>query len=441
MKKFIKLLAVVFFSYNAYSQIVFNCAEDAVNFGISNSESLNQLKVYALTNMKMAKLSFDSFLPQFETSWSEYDSIQKYSQDTRTKQISFSVMQKLFDNGKSRLDYTRDKYNALISYYEMLDKFNEFHLTVFEKYYSYILACRLIELKKSFLENTKNELTVVKYKYEQGLELKSSYLEYVLSLRESEKDLEDSIRQKNMILNELKSLLSISPETELIIKDTEEQIIFNAEPYEKETDVYTARIIDNDIGLKKQLSSIYYLSRQTKILNQFYIPSVSVKAGISFSGITYPLTQPDYSVNLIFSFSDIPFLPSSFSNGYKINQKRLSALQNSNSTSLNIQPQYFASKKLSKISLAQAKTGFKESMISLRQNVRNLIDEHDSSLKYIGLLEDAIKIREEKILISEYQVKTGLMKTSDYLNEKDLIKTQISLLLLQKKLDFMSEKK
>lgn len=449
MKKAFIFYTVLLLTGNIHAQIKFTSVEDAVNFGISNSDSLNELKLFALTNIKMAKLSFESFLPQFETSWNEYDNIQKYSADTRTKQISFSVEQKLFDNGKSRLKYTNDKYNALISYYEMLDKFNEFRLNVLEKYYSYILQCRLIELKKALLENTEKELAVIEYKYNEGLELKSSYLEYILSCKELQKDLDDSIYEKNIILSDLKSLLNISLDAELIIEDKNENINFIQKPYAEKTEDFIALILKNNIELKKQFSSIDYISKQTKILNQFYLPAVSLKAGVSFSGIAYPLTQPDYSVNLIFSFSDIPFLPSSFSNGYRINQKKLSGLQNSTSTALNMQPGYFTSRKLSKISLAQAKTSCNETIRNLKQSVKNLIDEHDSSLKYIQLIKEAIEIREEKILISEYQVNAGLMRTSDYLKEKlelsksrqDLVKEEISILLLQKKLEFLTEAK
>ena len=82
----------------------------------------------------------------------------------------------------------------------------------------------------------------------------------------------------------------------------------------------------------------------------------------------------------------------------------------------------------------------------LKKSTTQLINQHDSLIDFILLLTESIRLKEEKLSIIEYQSKNGLIKVSDYINEKinlneakiNLLNQQINLLLIQKKLKILT---
>lgn len=446
MKNKLCIIILICTCINIYPQIKLSTLEEAIKFGLSHSKTLEQAELSALLQIKGAKLSFDTFLPKFEISWSEYDFVKSHSSDTRNRQINFSVSQPLFDNGKNILQYMLNKYDAQISYYEFLDQKNNYCLSVIEKYFSYILQCRMIELKKSLLENMKKELTIIEYKYKNGIGLKSDFYEYKISCTELENQLQDAVYQKKVILDELKILLNIEPDSILEIDETSPKINYTNKKLSFQSDKLVNRALENDINLKKQLSSIIYISKQNKILDRCFLPSISVQVSMSFTGTTYPLTQPDYSIGVIFSFPDIPFIQPAFSNTYGIKEKKLSSLTNSTAETLNIKPQYTTFKKLSKLSLENEKNSYELNRKNYKQSIINLINEHDRTIDCIELLKKTAEIKKEKILISEYQVENGLLRSAEYIDEKlnllnteqEIAKAEVNLLILNKKILFLT---
>ena len=64
----------------------------------------------------MANLSIQEFLPKFDFSWNESDSIKIGSTDSRNKSFSMNMQLSVFDGGKKYITYKMnqaEKYNNL----------------------------------------------------------------------------------------------------------------------------------------------------------------------------------------------------------------------------------------------------------------------------------------------------------------------------------------
>lgn len=439
---YVFLLFTIINSSGIFSQIKFCSSDEIINYGLTHSKSITLSKASAKEEFTKAKLSVNSFLPQISFNWNEYDDINISGSDTKTKSIDFELTQKLFDNGKSILQYKYNKYNAWLSVLNSNLAAKEYSISILEKYYNYILTCNLINIQQELLESNLNELSVIEYEYENGLALKSDYLEYKINCQELKNSISNQLEEKNRIYNDLKFMLNLTPGTELII---DENISESQTVYEKlinQENILFEQIKDQNLKLKQQNASIDFQKQQIKISNRFFLPTVSLAFGINFSGKSYPLTQPGFSLKCILSFDALPFFPTQFSNNEVIKENRLKTISNSSQTTFIPQIEYFSNRKLIKFELDKA-INEKETLLNeLNKKATDYIQENNSKIDLINLLEESIQLKQEKLLISEYQVKEGLLTTTDYLKEKNslseakqnLMSAKIKLIILRKKL-------
>lgn len=381
-----------------FSKTIFKSEKEIIEFAIKNSNELKMQKSFCIEQMKNAKISIDKFLPKLEFGWSEFDNININNSDNRTKSIDFSMTQLLFDNGASQMEYKYKKYSALLSYYEYKNNLENFCISISEKYYQYILQCNIIKLKKQLLENMEQNLKIVEYEYNNGIALKSDLLEYKISCQEIKNQIAKEENTKKNIILDLKNILNIN--YDFTILDELNHVSYNKIILIENLSNYEKLIIQNDIQLKQAKATHDFQITQYKISKQFFIPTISLQAGISFSGKTYPLTQPLYSFKIIFSFNNIPFVPSNFSNNENIKSKELNSISNSFSTNIVPQIQYFSNQRLTKISLNQSELQNKQRVEELKKIILQYIQQNDNSIEYISLLKESLKLKEEKFVIS-----------------------------------------
>lgn len=447
MKKYILfLLVITLILNNLFSQITISNEKEAVTIGINNSIELTELKKNALLKMKSAKLSIIPFLPKIDINWNEYDKVLIHSFDSRTKSINFSINQLLFDNGKTYLSYSANRYLSYLEYLEVNRKIKSKSLEIMETYYNIVLQIQLLNLKRQQLLTTESDLQIIEYKYKSGLAVKSDYLQYKIACQELKNEITKLSNEKDLYIRQLKNLMNISSESELIISDINLELTYSSDKLIPSYNIYEKLICDSDFTLKEAAADLEYQKIQFSISKHIYLPTIYLEAGLSFSGKTYPLTQPNYSFKLSFSFDNIPFINSNYSNGYEINNKRINSVSNSITTTINPDITYFTNQKITQSSLRQSEIALAKKKMELQNSIFQYLTEHDNLIDYISLLTEANQIQKEKLKINEFEYNNGLINSTDYLkeinnaaeSEQKIIQTKIELLILQKKIEILS---
>ena len=415
-----KLLKVVLFftiTSQLHSQICFNNPDEAATYALKKSQNYSLNLNYAEYSLKAANLAIQEFLPTFDFSISEDDSISMNSSDSRNKSVSININQTLFDGGKRIIAYKMnktEKYFALKSAEQNID---QFRLTVISQYYTCLLQDTLVKIKSELEKNTKTQLDIIKKEFELGLVLENDYLEYLISYKKILDEKRQAERKKRAEYRLFKVLLGINPETEIYLEPIQQnsnEITCYLEPYIERLWYMTKT---NSIAIKKNEISLYYTKQQYKYSRRFYIPEIKFQGGISFSGTEYPLNDPQYSAKFSISFNNIPFMPISLSNSYGFKDSKLKSLNNAVGGSVNISPDYFYGRDAAKISLQQQIQTNKDEMNSLYENLFNQISAFDDNLDSISRLEETIELQQKRITISEKQVEKGELKRIDYLNQ------------------------
>jgi outer membrane protein TolC len=411
--------------------LAFSNPMDAANFAARNSQTYLLQKQRALENMKAAKFGFQDFLPAFSFAWSENDNTALLSGDTRTKSFQIAVSQQIFDGGKRKLSYEVNRLGSQYAYQEYESTLLNFSSQIIQLYYQYLMQGQAVTIKEELVSIAKNQLDIIQKEVEIGITLETDYLEYLISYIQLENDRDQAKRDMNALERRFKIAIELSDEAKLAITDNiyREFIYFFYEPYTN----YIWGIIKNiNTELKKQDLALEYARKQLAHSRRWYVPSLSAQGGVSFSGDAYPLTEPSYSLKLIFDFSNAGLFPLNLSNGYGFDRGRLNNVNNSASVKLDPQPAYGVQRKLADISMLETSIQRTQAEKDIRESVFDLINTHDNNLRSAGAAERTIAVMEKRLEFSRFEVDQGEKKRIDYLYELiSMAQTKIALLEYQ----------
>ncbi len=276
-----------------------------------------------------------------------------------------------------------------------------------------------VQIKTELEQNACIQLEILKKECELGLSLENDYLEYLIAYKKIQNEKKQAQRELRSALRQLKILCSIDLNTELILHNSSGRIEEQKETFylEEHTEKIWAVLKKNSPAIQKQEASLLYSRQQYLYNRRFFVPEVNLEAQVSFSGNEYPLNSPRYSAKLSVNFANLPFVPVSLSNGYGFKEKNISSINNSASASLSFETDYFYSQRKAKISLQQQKEELSEELNSLYENLFETIAQHDDAQDSILRLKETIELQEHRLNVSEVQVKNGILKRIDLLEQ------------------------
>lgn len=440
----ILLVMVVSINVDGFSQIEFSSPWDAVQVALENSQEHKILIQISKEKIKNAKLSIIPFLPSLNFHWTENNQIIKHNPDIHSKSINIELNQMIYDNGKSKLKYLSTKSSSDLDYLLALQTIREFSLSILEQYYNLLLQEETLKLKENLLSQTTNDYQIILFKFEKGLISKSEKLEYDISLRRLQNELNNSYSEYFLNKTNFSQLLNL-PEAVQIKFNHDNKLLDDSILQFDGTNI-VEKIVENNLELRQITDMIKYQSDQKKILNRFYIPSIYFSGGLNFLGTTYPLTQPQFTVRLSFKFEELPFLSPSFSEGAFIKEKRIDGLESSFNAQVIPQLNYFSNLRLSDMAIRQIQEKLISRVKEIKAESLRYINSCKNLIDNISLLEQEINLKNEKIDIYKYELEQGLIKQSDYLKEQldlgetnqKLLQAKISLALLYNKIKFLA---
>lgn len=410
-------LMTFFLNLNAYTtEIDFFSADEAVSFALHHSQTNLLHNLSVLSSMKIAAYSFQDFLPSFSVSLTESDSAAMNATDSRTKNLQFSITQQLFDGGKKKLIYDLNKINTSYSLKEYEQALNSFKSEIINQYYTLLMQKELLIVKEDLVNTAKKQLEIIEKEYTLGLTLETDYIEYLISYIQIEEQYDQCLRDLLTLERKFKKSLEIDERISLNIKDSFFQN-FDSVLFEPFLDILWVHIKSKSIDILKQTTSLFYSQKQLDYNNRWYLPSISLQGGVTFSGVSYPLTEPKYSLKININFSNNTLLPINISNSYGFDQNRLSSVSNSLDAPIDPRPTYALERQQEKIAILQAQHNIKQTEQQLYEIVIDTIANHDSSLRSANITEKTIELLEKRLQFSKHELDKGEIKHIDYLKE------------------------
>jgi len=434
MKKLIIIALCVAFNFPqiiSAHDVFFSTPNEAVNFAVQNSQVHSLQHQRVLLEMRETRLGFQDFLPTFNFTLSESDSTALLAGDTRTRSFQANISQQVFDGGRRKFVYNVNRLSAMYAYLEHESSLMDFRSQIILLYYQYLMQRQMVLIKGELVATARSQLNIIEMEVAIGITLETDYLEYLISFIQIENDYNQSRRDMNMMNRRFKTAIGLSTEANLTIADNfyKEFTYLFFEPY---SDFIWTVIRNNSIELKKQNLSLEYARRMLAFSRRWYVPTVSIHGGISFSGDTYPLTEPRYSLRLTIDFLNANLFPLSLSNAYGFDRRRLSSVTNSASAMVEPQPSHRVQQRLADISILENNLQRTQIERNLHEAVYDLIITHDNTLRFVDTAERTIAVMERRLEFSRREVDQGEKKRIDYLQELiALAQTRIALIEYQ----------
>lgn len=420
MKKIKKLAGFVMFwgiSALLHPQIVLRDAREAAEYAFANSKTHQLNLKYSKTAFESSRLSLQDFLPVFDFSVNEDDSVAFENTDSRTKSLSLGFSQTVFDGGKRRLLY---KMNRSEKYFELKtaeQNLESFKSTVMKSYYNCILKKQLSEIKEELEKKARLQLQILEKEFELGLTLENDWLEYLISYREILDQKRRAERDFRTELRGLKVLLSINPEAEIVVEQRDFGEFELKEYLEPQVKKIWALVKENNPTVKKNSAALFFAEKQNSYERRNFMPEIKFEGSVSFSGSDYPLEEPKYTARVLLNFSNLPFCPLSFSNSLGIKNSVLNSVNNSASAEarLNLESLYDSKKR--NLSYEMNVQRVQDELNTLYEDTFELIAGFDDCLDSILRLTESVELQNRRILVSEMQVEKGELKRIDFLEQ------------------------
>lgn len=415
------------FSNLLYGQIVIPNSDYAINIALQNSKSNIYEGLNSLAGLKLAKIGVKDFLPVMELSYSSNNNVSVYAVDNKSKSLSLSLTETLFDGGKRRFSYEMSNLSSLYTYNEYEQALRQFSSEVLIQYYNILKQKEILKIKNELLSTVEMQLSIIQKEMELGVTLETDYLEYMITYLDTKNDVEKSCREYDKLLNAFKMILGCDKNVEISFEE-DYSIEKEYTPIMDYIDFLYQRSLSNSLELKKQNLQIIATQKQIDYNNRWYLPSVSLETSISFSGQNFPLTEPDYSIQLSFSFENNPLFPNTIKKSIGI-KNRVDSIGDSGFVNILPSTTFPVEKKQQKLSLLQSKLNYANAKDQLYETMLDVVYQHDDYVHSIDMQERKLELMERKIEVSNIELKTGDITRVEYLKSLiDLSSAKIELL-------------
>lgn len=446
---------LVFVALPLNAEIFLHNAQDALALARAHDKEHDLQEQYLSHGVKLAKMSVGAFLPSFEFSWSESDNVPVDASDHRSKSIGAGITQKLFDGGKAALEYKMQIDKAKLDFYDFKKNYENFESQVVQSYYENVLALEKCSVQSEALKNARNILALAEIQLQQGMIVESEYLETAISASQIEAQLNAYTYEAASAKRNFSSLLALPHGSAITFckENFSRAKIENAMFLESQDDGerLVRDAIENSVELKKLDMEIDFAKKQHAIQKMVFLPSLSVNAGIEFSGAHYPLTTPSYTLKLIVGFENNPWLSANGSSSFGFSQDRISSVASSVSGQGSLNTTYFTQMRMSKITLSQKILSRQKSVLQIENAVLDLLEKIEENRESLKLHLDTLRLQEKNLEIFELRLSEGLIRKSDFLeaitdcaeekitvlslhSNQELLKTQLQILTSAKKL-------
>ncbi len=418
-RRFFEFFAFLFSALPINSEIFLRNAQDALALARAHDKEHELQEQYISQGLKLAKMSVGAFLPNLEFSWSESDYVPMDSGDRRSKSVGAGITQKLFDGGKAALEYKMKIEQAKLEFYDFKKENENFEFNVVQSYYENVLSLEKCRVQSEALANAKKVLALAKIQLEQGMIVESEYLETAISASQIEAQLNAYKYEVASSKRNFSSLLVLphGSAVDFCNEDFSLEKIENAALSEKKFngEELARSAVENSIELKKLDLEIDWAKKQRAFQKMIFLPSISVNAGIEFSGAHYPLTTPSYSLKVIVGFENNPWLSANTSSSFGFSQDRMNSAGSSVSGQGNLNTTYFTQMRMSKIALSQKILNREKSALQIENSVLEMLEKIEENAESLKLHLETLRLQEKNLEILKLRLSEGLVKKSDFL--------------------------
>ena len=416
MKRKLLFAAALFACPALFCQIVLKSVDDALAVAAANDRQ-GQVKLQtALEQSRFAKLSITPFMPELDFAISDSATVDKTSGDYKQKSIEAGVTQKIFCGGKNLLQYKMQREKSLYDFLQVQKELEAQTNSVRSAYYAALLAKMKRDVFLEAVKSAQDVLLFAELEEAQGMLSKSELLESQIKFMEmqaKQKAAQDEFESRSRDLN---GLLGIDARKKIEFEQGDFFCEQGARPsLAPRLQELGQKALECSVDLKKARAEARWAKKRLALERRALLPSVAVRAGVSFNGRDFPLTEPSYSFKVILGFDNNPWLPMTLSKSVGAKNGALNSTSGSLSGKAIVNANWFSQTRLSKLGIEEAKLGAQSVERQIQNKVFELVQSIESADQSARLNMETLKLKELRLLLCQIELEQGQIKMTDYL--------------------------
>lgn len=386
--------------------------QESIQYGLLHNPELQYTKADLDLSLAGIQQNVRQFFPHVSMSYENGDTVQKNALDQRSKTVSVQLSQLIYDGGDTENSIRMAKVSYRISEYEGALSRATYMYEVLQGYLSLLKIKEKISIKNMQLSNDLKDMEITRKQVELGESTQLDLFEWEIEFKQSELDLAELSNQYDQELLSFKKTIRMpledgfEPEGRLNTGYQFHEEVWNQDELIEES-------VRNSLDLKK-LEMQLEQGRIALASLQSFSPDVSLN--LSYSSELDRMLRPEneWSVGLSFSF---PFFFDKVSVGPQ-KSGTLSAASSGENLSVSstvLEDWSWKSQQQSQeISIRKLITQYQETKETLALSIKQGIHDLQFTIKKLALLDEKIRLSEQKALIQKEQVRLGESQLSDY---------------------------
>lgn len=400
--------------------------DEAVERALASSPSLRYAEAVQAAKEASFALGIRAFFPELSVGYDDSTSIAMDAPDTRSKSLSLTLTQPLFDGGIASRERAMARLELALSRNDIARQSRELERSVRSLFNAILVGQKKRDILAETIAMAIESLDIMRAEQRLGVsteldavEAEVEKLELELDLEKAEQEISDSLYQLKKALSldfdarvELVGELPVAREI-LHISGEGEALLPLAAAASSELGAQDAAVRKARIALRSARSA--------------FIPTIELEFAATVSGSDFPLSDPSLSGKLLFTFS-APEMPTSYSGSASSAPFR----NYGGATSLAAAPLKSISgwidRRSAKLSL-DAEARKKEEMLEdLRFTIRQRLEQYATLERQFALTSKRLSVQRQKSDILEKRLSLGEVKRIDRLKGAiDAAETEIEL--------------
>ena len=412
------LLAIIPVAAASPVEIDLNTAERLAlesSAGIMNAREQIQLAI--LQN----KLNLRGFLPSLDISFNSNRIVKLHSADSNSLQLGFNISQPIFDGGRSLEALRLAEIQLNLQSAALENSIEELRDTVWQLFHGILLNKEKFKLQKELLEISIEQLIVTAKKYEMGALTELDYLEAAIEVREMELDIMETETEAEGLTQDFAALLGFDyhffEEDPLELSGSLDREYRGLQLWAEDREMWEQIALNDNLELKGKRVELEQIKTEYEISKRAFIPSISLKANLSFSGSRFPLQEPGGSLSLGFDFPNKP-APAGLTigSGFRDSEQ----ISRSGGSELSVLPElgFIVDEETAKLQLRQTAESIENAETALSRNIRNSLKLLEQRRLRISVLRKTQELQRKRLEILEKRNALGEVTESELLRAR-----------------------
>lgn len=419
LKHLLILLFLILSSSPVYSDVTLHLTLDnAISRAVSTSRQLREQSQSLQIARSRHLLDIRRYFPELSISWANNATVNEFSSDTYSHQVSLKLSQFLTDGGRTRSQRELALIELLMQERQLQDARESVKDQAWNAFMGAAIGREKIALQTRALDLSRQQLEILRIELRQGAITELDFVDAELEVLNLEVSLSSSRIELRSQERLLLSLLSYPSDTEFTqeVRDFSSYsgIILPSQ------DLLFSLAVEQNKEYEKLEYQILQTREQIKLARRQFVPQVSLEGSISLSGNQFPLSQPqsNLSISLRFPASGSPISAT-------ISAGRQSTSSRNQLTSISGDPLQSITGTLDLRSLEASLRSQEDQLAEVTQNLRleieNITDQYSLKKEQLNLERDrlALEKRRYRVLVQQWEL--------GEINQLDLISANTSI--------------